>query len=337
MDGVPAYAAVSQAVDEARKIGGKGAAGLTNAVLRALGRTGEDPALFPDADVEPAAWLATWGSHPRWLVDRWLARWSVEAVTALVESNNRPPPLTVTPLDRTPEAAVDTLAGAGIEARTVGGGTGSVEIISGGSPERVLSALPCVVQDPAAALVARFVELEAGMPVADVCAAPGGKSLLLASRGATVVAADPSSPRLRLLRENVERVGARVLLVRARAEVPWIRPLPVVLVDAPCTGTGTLRRHPDARGRLRPEDVGAMADVQDGILRGAAEMVSSGGLLVYATCSIEEVENEDRVRAFLRGRPDFQVDRGTDGFLQCLPWKTGFDGAFAARLRKARG
>ena len=130
----------------------------------------------------------------------------------------------------------------------------------------------------------------------------------------------------------------------ARAEQPPLRSAPVVLLDVPCTGTGTLRRHPDARWRLGPGDPAALARVQDGILEGGASVVPPGGLLVYSTCTLEPEENEQRVDAFLRRHPEFRLEP-TDavdathldvaGRLTVLPWKSGFDGAFAARLRRS--
>lgn len=345
MGGVPAYAAVSESVDAARVASGRGAAGLTNAVLRALRSGGDDPALFPDFDADPAGWLTTRGSHPRWLVERWLERWSPDDVRALVESNNRIPPFTFVPIRDTPEAAADRLGEAGIEAVPVGRRTGAVEVRSGGDPAAVLDLVPGIVQDPGATLVVRYANLPPGTRLLDLCAAPGGKGLLAAAGGCRVVAADRSPRRLVLVRENVERTGLAVPAVAALAERPPFRPAAAVLLDVPCTGTGTLRRHPDARWRLRPEDVASLAAVQARILRGAASVVSSGGLLVYSTCTLEPEENEAQVEAFLAQNAGFIREpprEGAvepafldgDGDLRALPWRTGFDGAFAARLRR---
>ena len=338
MDGVPPYAAVSQAVEQAGRRGG----GLVNAVLRAVGRSGEDPSLFPDREADPAGWLSTWGSHPRWLVERWLARWSADEVAALVDADNQVPPLTLTPLVDEAEARA-RLAAAGIDAEPVGLGTGSLAVPQGTDPAAALAAVPAVVQDPAAALVVRYARPDPGAWVADLCAAPGGKALAL-SRGAPyVLAADRSASRLRLLRENADRTGAPVRSVVARAERPPVRDAPFVLVDVPCTGTGTLRRHPDARWRLVPGDVAALAAVQERILEAAGAAVAPGGLLVYSTCTLEPEENEERVEAFLAAHPEFRMEppEGMDttvldgaGRLSVLPWRTGFDGAFAARMRR---
>lgn len=342
MDGVPAYAAVSEAVAEARRREGRGAAGLVNAVLRAVADAGEDPALFPDPADASAEWLATWGSHPRWLVERWLGRWPADQVERLVEANNRVPPLTVVPLRLSPGAAVRRLAAEGVRARAIEG-TDAVEV-QGADPGTVLRAIDAVVQDPGASLVVRYADVPPGLLVADLCAAPGGKALTLAAGGRPVLACDRSVRRLRLVVDNAKRTGVGVWPVAALAERPPVAEAPVVLVDVPCTGTGTLRRHPDARWRLGPEDVRALAAVQAGILRGAADVVSSGGLLVYSTCTLEPEENGELVDAFLEERSDFRPERSeaavdrnvvdARGRLEVLPWRTGFDGAFAVRLRR---
>ena len=339
---VPDYAAVSQAVELAPRR----ATGLVNAVLRAVARVGEDPALFPDPDADPAAWLAAWGSHPRWLVDRWLARWTVAEVTELVRQDNEVPPVTLRLLQHDPDEAVARLTEVRIQAHPGGAGTRCVELAPGTSPGRALAVLPAIVQDPGAALVVDYVDPPGGDWIADLCAAPGGKALALAARGAFVLAADRSLPRLRVLRTNVARTGLPVATVAASAERPPLSSAPVVLLDVPCTGTGTLRRHPDARWRLASGDPALLARVQDRILEGAQALVPSGGLLVYSTCTLEPEENQARVDAFLRRHPEFRFEptdavdgnyRDPEGRLTVLPWRAGFDGAFAARLRRTSG
>jgi 16S rRNA (cytosine967-C5)-methyltransferase len=180
--------------------------------------------------------------------------------------------------------------------------------------------------------------------IADLCAAPGGKALGLAARGGRVVAGDRSAARVRLLAANVARTGLPVAALVARAESPPLADARVVLLDVPCTGTGTLRRHPDARWRLGPGDPATLAAVQDAILDGGARAVAPGGLLVYSTCTLEPEENEERVAAFLARHPDFRpepaepvdpIHLDAAGRLAVLPWRSGSDGAFAARMRRA--
>lgn len=350
MESVPPYAAVSQTAGQARALAGKGGAALVNGVLRALARAGGDRSRFPDPASDPAGYLSDWGSHPRWLVERWLARWDFDAVARLVEANNRVPALHLRPIGVPLADAVRALATAGIVAEPGPPGSGTLRLGPGTDPRKALGAVPSVVQDPAAALVTAWVGVRPGDRVADLCAAPGGKGLGLAGLGARVIGLDPSLPRLRRMARAVERLGLPVGLVAARAEASPVREADVVLVDAPCSGTGTLARHPDGRWRITPATFRGLAAVQDRILDGAAHVVAPGGLLVYATCTLEPEENEERIEAFLLRHREFIVEGGDAGtaagipdevqdgpFLRVLPQVTGTDGAFAARLRRTRG
>ncbi len=343
MGSVPDYAAVSRSVDLARAVAGEGASRLVNAVLRAVARVEDPSTFFPDRGSDLQGHLVHWHSHPEWLVRRWLARWDPDEVEALLEHDNRIPPLCVRPFGITLEEAAERLARAGIGARAVERGPDCLELDPGTEPMAALAAAPLFVQDPGAALVTSYARPEPGTTVLDLCAAPGGKALALAGAGAAVLAADRAARRLGRLAESLRRLQARVDLVVARAEQPPFRAQSMVLLDVPCTGTGTLRRHPDARWRLRERDVSDLAAVQARMLRGAAGVVSPGGVLVYATCTLEPEENEMRVDAFLEEHPEFRVEPGGGvpeellddrGFLVVLPQRTGFDGAFAARLRR---
>ena len=349
MDGVPEYAAVSQAVDLARSKGGRGVSGLANAVLRGIMRDGGGPEHFPDPETHPVEFLSTWGSHPRWLVERWLTRWSFEDVRKLVEANNGVPPLSLRCLRGTPEEAAKALEDRGIDAGVVGSGTGCVVLHGHVSLEEAMSVVPAVVQDPAAALVVSYADPGPEARVADLCAAPGGKTLAFAARGNVVLAADRSIERLRMIRENVDRVReqtgglVRVSTVQADASAPPVRGPDMLLLDVPCTGTGTLRRNPDIRWKLTPDRLDEMAAVQARMLDACADVVPSGGVLVYATCSLEPEENEEQIEAFIARRPDFQMDPGGGvdgkflndrGYFYVIPQVFGFDAAFAARLRK---
>jgi 16S rRNA (cytosine967-C5)-methyltransferase len=198
----------------------------------------------------------------------------------------------------------------------------------------VLSAIPAIVQDPAASLVVELSKPEAGALAADLCAAPGGKGIALAGEGVRVVGLDPSWGRLGRMGETLRRLGLPERLVVGRGERPPLRPVDVVLADVPCTGTGTLARHPDARWRLSANEPARMAELQRDILEGAAGVVRPGGRLVYSTCTLEEEENEGVVRSFLEAHPEFEPD-GADATLRVLPGDTSTDGAFAVRLRRA--
>ena len=349
MGGVPEYAAVSQAVDLAQAKGGQRVAGFANAVLRAIAREGGGREHFPDPETHPVEFLSTWGSHPRWLVERWLTRWSSSDVRKLVEANNGVPPLSLRCLWDSPEKSAEALEAQGIPATAVGSGTGCVVVSGHGSLREAMAVVPAVVQDPAAALVVSYADPSPDALIADLCAAPGGKALALAARGNVVLAADRSIERLRLVQDNLDRVrqqgrrSVRVSTVQADASAPPVSRPDMLLLDVPCTGTGTLRRNPDIRWRLTPDRLDEMAALQGRILDASAKVVPSGGFLVYATCSLESEENEAQIEAFMARRPDFRMDPGEGvegaflddrGYLYVMPQAFGFDGAFAARLRR---
>lgn len=343
MEGTPSYAAVSQAVSRARTLLGSTMGGLVNGVLRSLDRAGGGIERFPALEKDPAAHLATWGSHPRWLVERWLDRFGPQATGRLVEANNRVPDTFLRPLHDDPEVAVARLREAGIVARPGPTGSRTVRLETGASPSEALSRIPGIIQDPGASWVVTWAGDLRGRRLVDTCAAPGGKAVALASGGVKVVAADRSLRRLRLVEETRARLGLELPLVVALGQAPPFRPTDAVLVDAPCSGTGTLARHPDARWRLTQGDIRALSRVQNEILNGAASVVRPGGLLVYSTCTLEPEENEGRVEAFLQANRGFILEGGggvpelvRDGsYLRVLPQRTGTDGAFAARFRRS--
>ncbi|MBW3569510.1 MAG: 16S rRNA (cytosine(967)-C(5))-methyltransferase RsmB [Gemmatimonadetes bacterium] len=346
MGSVPPYAAVSQSVELVRMAGVPRAAGLVNGILQNMQR--RPHFRFPDFDADPAAHLETWGSHPRWLVERWIARWGATGARALVEADNLRPELYVRPLGVTVEDARARLGEAEIASEAVDFAPDSIRILPPATAAQALAAVPAVVQDPAAALVVRYADVPQGAETLDLCAAPGGKALALAERAGRVAAVDLSPRRLRRVRENAERVGwgGRVGGVVADGRHPPFRAVDAVLLDAPCTGTGTFRRHPDGRWRVTPDDLQGLARLQDELLDAAAGLVRPGGLLVYSTCSLEPEENELRIERFLAGRPGWAVEPpggavdasllDDAGRLCVLPQRHGVDGAFAARLRRAR-
>jgi 16S rRNA (cytosine967-C5)-methyltransferase len=354
MGGVPAYAAVSQAVDMAKRAAGRGAAGFVNGVLQSLRRNAA-ASTFPAFETDPVGYLTTWGSHPEWLVQRWIRQFGADETRRLVDCNNERPALYLRALgDAAGTAARLRAAGTAVEPS---GAAPRVLRVVEGDVVTAVHAAPVIVQDPAAGLVVTYADVPARAVVLDLAAAPGGKSLALAcdtptAGPALVVAGDVSLERLQRVRSNVERLlrpppaglGAVPLaMVVADGRQPPFRPADAVLVDAPCTGTGTLRRHPDGRWRVQPADLRALVTLQGQLLDAAADLTRPGGLLIYATCSLEPEENELQVAAFLERHPDFMIDGGSavassftraDGTLLLLPQRHGWDGAFAARLRR---
>lgn len=362
MRSVPAYAAVSQAVEQARRTAGQGAARLANGVLQRLSRRlgeaekaaqGETSAVddvvygdFPDPDSDPVGFLATWGSHPRWLIERWVGNFGAAEARALVEANNRRPELYLRAIGMTAPEAAARLAEAGIEAETLPFAPAALRLLTPGALHAALGTVPSIVQDPAAGLVVDYAAVPAGAWIVDLCAAPGGKALALAENARYLAAADIGIRRLARLRENharLERLPVGIVVADARQ--PPFRPVDAVLIDVPCTGTGTLRRHPDGRWRIGPADLAALVALQRDIMRAAAEVVRPGGLLIYSTCSLEPEENEAQVDAFLHEHPDFILEPPAPGTvapelldsagrLAVRPQATGVDGAFAARMRR---
>lgn len=346
MGGVPAYAAIAQTVELAKRRHGLGASRLVNAILRRLDR--ERGTLRPPVASDPVEALALEFSHPRWLVARWVARWGADDTRALLDANNHEAPLVVRPFRVVREQLEAILESAQVRVEDAPLVADSLQISVTG-PITALGAFRqglLFVQDPAATLVTQYASFPLGGCIADVCAAPGGKAVELSRTASVVVASDVSLPRLARVRETVARLEMEnVFPVASDARLPAFSRFDGVLVDAPCTGTGTFRRHPDARWRLRPTDVMAQATRQREILAAAASLVVPGGVLVYATCSLEPEENDSQVDSFLAGRPDWTLEPPPEGSvppdvldagrLRVLPHKHGTDGAFAARLRRS--
>jgi len=345
MGSVPAYAAIAQTVELAKVRHGIGASKLVNAVLRRVDR--ESHELSPIVPSDPVEALAVRFSHPAWLVRRWLSRWGQQQTEALLERNNAEAPVVLRPYGIVREQLEAMLEAAGVHVGDAPLVRDSIQI-SGGITLNELGAFRqglFFIQDPGSTLVTQYAAIPAGSVVADLCAAPGGKSLELSRAARIVVAADRSPARLGRVVANRERLEAtNIHVIAADARYPATRPVDAVLVDAPCTGTGTFRRHPDARWRLRAADIAMMVEIQASLLRSAASVVVEGGLLIYSTCSLEPEENEQQIERFLAENTGWRLEAplaGTvpaetldGGYLRVLPQVTGSDGAFAARLRK---
>ena len=346
MRSVPAYAAIAQTVELTKRRHGIGPSRLANAVMRRLDRERDAPRV--DMPADPIDALALEESHPRWLVARWVARWGEDETRRLLQANNIEPPLVARPIHAVREQVEAMLEAAGV---TVSDAPLVPDSIVLASPVSALTELGAFrqglfhMQDAASTLVTKYAAVPEGALCADLCAAPGGKAVELTRRASVVVASDLSFVRLRRVIENARRLELPSLLPYvADARRPAIRSVDVVLVDAPCTGTGTFRRHPDARWRVKPSDLAVMSALQREILRAASTVVSPGGLLVYSTCSLESEENDTQVERFLTEHRDWRLEPPAEGSvpaavldagrLRVLPQRHGTDGAFAARLRR---
>ena len=339
---VPPYAAVATSVDLAREAVGEPAARFVNQALRKLQR---DSGLGTRDSRD---------THPRWLVARWRRRFGDEDANRLMAWNDMRPPLILQPVgwDRDTLRVRLTDAGVGVEQAPFGMGVRLVPSPESRVPNPVH--LPgfregaFIVQDPAHALVCRYSGVPPGTLVYDACAAPGGKAVMLERAGARVVAGDARPERIRRLLETTRRAGVAIRVTVADLLSAPIAPgtVPAVLVDAPCSATGTMARHPDARWRVTPRTIVRAARLQRGLLEAAATLLCPGGLLVYSTCSLEPEENRDIVTEFLASHPEFArapVPAAVpaslltpDGDLQSLPQRDGTDGAYAARLVRTR-
>ncbi|HET7041663.1 MAG TPA: RsmB/NOP family class I SAM-dependent RNA methyltransferase, partial [Gemmatimonadales bacterium] len=287
-------------------------------------------------------------SHPAWLVIRWDARFGVEGTKDLLLWNDTPPPLVIQPARRSLEELEATLRAERIQVRRAPFDAGLV--VEGRTP----TAIPgyaegaFTVQDPAQGIVARYAAMATDGTIYDACAAPGGKTIAIGRTvgrsGGRVIAADRNVARVRRLRQNLERAGSgHEFIIAADAAQPPLRAADAVLLDAPCLGTGTFARHPDARWKVTPRALEVIVQKQRDLLEGVASVVKPGGLLVYATCSIEPEENELQVNGFLAAHPEFSREPSPAadpawlspaGDLTLLPQVHGTDGAYAARLRR---
>jgi 16S rRNA (cytosine967-C5)-methyltransferase len=348
MGSVPPYAAIGQTVEVVKKRHGIGASKLANAVLRRLDR--ERDALDLPVPEDPIDALALEHSHPRWIVARWVARWGVDETRTLLAANNGEAPLVARPYHVVREQLEAMLEAAGVETAEAPLVPDSLVLVSGVSSMTELGAFKqglFHLQDPASTLVTRYASVPTGATVADLCAAPGGKALELARSAGIVFAGDLSKHRLARVRENVQRLDVpNVVPFVGDAMQPAVKDMDAVLIDVPCTGTGTFRRHPDARWRLKASDLAVLPAMQRKILRAAAGAVRPGGLLIYSTCSLELEENDEQVTTFLAEHPDWRLEAPPSGVvpetvldegqLRVLPQRHGTDGAFAARFRRPR-
>lgn len=342
LDRVPDHAAVGTAVQLARETAGAHTSGFVNAVLRKVAAA---PHRAEPTASDPAPDLAARYSHPDWLVARWLARFGTAEAERLLAWNNRTPQLVLQPARSSLDALEQRWSGAGIQVSPAPWGAGLITDRSRPDELPGFEEGAFFVQDPAQALLAWFADPDADGTLLDLCAAPGGKSLSLGRLVRRLIAMEKHPRRARRLAENLARAGSgREQVVIGDAARPPLRPTDMVLLDAPCLGTGTFARHPDARWRVSADALASLAAHQATLLDAAAGVVRPGGLLVYATCSLEPEENDLQIEAFLLRHAEFRREpsagfppslQNPAGDLTVLPQRHGMDGAYAARLRRS--
>jgi 16S rRNA (cytosine967-C5)-methyltransferase len=330
---LPASAIINDAVELTRRAGKTSAAGLANAVLRSLSK-----------DCERLTWpddISVVHSHPRWLVDRWTARYGEAATLEWLKFNNRPATLCLA-ANRTlttREELAEELAKAGVKTEPTRRASHGLLVLEG-HPLGLdaFSAGRFIVQDEASQLIPEFVQAQPGQHVLDLCASPGGKTVALsAATGARglIVACDVRPHRVRLLNRTLTRcriTNATVVHVAEDGALPFRdAAFDVVLIDAPCSGLGTVRRDPDIRWRRTSEDLPALTSAQHQLLSRAAGLVRPGGRVIYSTCSSEPEENQEVVLQFLGERSDYSLER----VHETLPFRDGLEAFFGAVLRRA--
>lgn len=349
---IPQSAAVNESVNLVKHARIRSAAGMVNAVLRNAVRHRDDKAGESIAD--PIERSSIEVSHPRWMLERWIDAFGWQDALALAEANNQAPRIAfrVNTLVDTKDEALAALENEGVATAVSKIIPGAFTVESGLASTVILAAERGLIylQDEASQLVSLLVAPRKGEKILDLCAAPGSKSSHLAaltSNESRIIACDIHYHRLVALSEICRKLGVHsveAVALDATRELPFDSRLKFdrALIDAPCAGTGTLRRNPEIKWRLAPEDIARLSDVQFRLLERASSVIAPGGRLVYSTCSIEREENEDVINGFLSSgaafrllRPEAHSDLVTDeGFVRTFPHRYNTDGFFAAVLEK---
>lgn len=349
LDRIPDHAAVNEAVEFVKKLQGQKSADLTNAILRNIIRS-KSAIRYPDPNEDLIGYLSAYYSHPSWMVKRYVERFGVEETEKLLIANNEKPYLTlrVNAIKTTESEFKSLLDSVNLKYR-------SGEFLNEFVQLQNLTNITAWdyytkgyfnIQDESTGLACRLLDVEPGMRVLDLCAAPGGKTAYLGSlmnNVGEIVALDKYEARLKLLKANNVRLGLTcVTTVESDALDYNSEPFDRVLADVPCSGTGTLSKKPDIKWKRDIFDLKKMTASQIKLLEKAASLVKPGGAVVYSTCSIEPEENFEIVKQFLNKHPNFKLESAKEKFndevidengcIQTLPQKHQMDGAFAAKL-----
>ncbi len=366
LDGMPPHAAIYETVQLAKNR--RKTAGFINAVLRNVQRKRTELS-YPPLDTHPVEHISYALSYPKWLVERWIQTHGLHWTLKFCQASNQEAPLTlrtntlqtdrdtfckqlkengysIIPTKLAPEGVV-------IESQTT--------TVNNHEPSQspvtlkdILNRNNVYVQDESAMLVSHLLSPEPSQLVVDLCAAPGGKTTHIASlmkNTRKIIAVDISDSKLAILKKNCTRLGVDNVEFRmidtAKPNFSFVNTADAVLIDAPCSGFGTLRRHPDIRWNKNAQQIATLNALQYRLLKNVAPHIKNGGVLVYSTCTIEPSENEEIVHRFLKNHPMFTVEHANEflpdlpqsaitkeGFLQTFPHEHGVDGTFAARLRR---
>lgn len=356
LDRVPVSAAVNETVKLAKVLAPR-ASGFINAVLRSADRERDDIA-YPDKEKDPVGYLSTFYSHPSWLVAGWIGQLGFAEAESLAKAMAEPPPLTIrtNTLKTSREELMARLASEGVQCESTRFSPLGVRIITAGSVARLQSFRDGLftVQDESSQLVVMFLSPEPGEKVLDACAAPGGKATHMAQlmgNSGEIIACDVIGRKLRLIGENAARLGISCIKT---VPLDTARPLNSIkdpsfqriLLDAPCSGLGVIRRNPEGKWWKTAADVAELVRGQKTILENLSGNLKRGGILLYATCSTTREENEAVIDDFLSRHSDFVLEDlrvlfpaygelfTEQGCFRGWPHRQGMDGFFAARLRK---
>lgn len=358
-DKIPPSAACNESVNLSKKFGHAASSRYVNGVLRNIARN-KDKIQFPDKHKELIKYLSVTYSHPEWMAEEWVNRFGKEFAEALLSSNNEIPALTVRANTLRISAAElsKKLVEEGVKAEP-GKYDEEALVIENSSSISRLEAFKkgyFQVQDESSMLVAKILEPKAGELIMDVCSAPGGKATHIAqlmNNEGTVIARDVHEHKIRIIDEAARRLGLDIIKAgifdASELDNKFLEKADRVLVDAPCTGFGIIRRKPDIKWGRNLSDKTEIVRLQKKILETCSKYVKPGGTLVYSTCTIEQEENLEVVEEFLKSNPEFKrVDIGAllpeklrkpsakDGHIQLYPNVDGIDGFFIARLEKTK-
>lgn len=363
LDKVPDSAACNESVNLAKHYGHAGTVKLVNGVLRNVVRNREQLDL-PDIAIDPVKGISIRYSHPEWLVKRWIDEFGTTGAAELCQANNEIPPnaIRTNTLKITREELKQVLVDEGVES-TDGRFAPETLVIAGfksvGSIAAHISGL-FMVQDESSTLVGQSVSPAPGSYVIDACSAPGGKSThmaqLMKNQG-RIISVDVHPHKIRLIKENATRLGIEIIepvvLDATELDKHYRSQADYILVDAPCSGLGVLRRRPEIRWRKNEGQIKELQSLQLKILASAARCLKPGGILVYSTCTVTHEENIDVITEFLHRNPEYKLDSlsglfpstleempGTQsldkGYVQLMPQIHGTDGFFIARLKKVK-
>lgn len=360
LDRIPTHAVVNEAVNIAKRKGHQGISGMVNGVLRNVLRQKEQWVL--PSDLSTVSRIALTHSHPEWLVANWIKQFGVEITERICEANNLAPhvSLRVNTLRQDRDTLLRLLREAGLDAQASSLAQAGVIVEHGGNMANYPGYADGVysIQDESSMLVAEAVDPHPGMQVLDCCAAPGGKTAHLAERMGNqgkIVANDVHEHKRQLIEDQAVRLGLTCIEATVSDAMQLAEQYPeesfdCILLDAPCSGLGVIRRKPDVKWTKSPDDIGRIAKVQYGILSQIQSLLKPGGVLLYSTCTMQVEENQDIVRRFLQAHPEFKAEslEGllpgvrkdehdlSSGMVQILPYQYHSDGFFIARLRKQK-